>query len=1426
LIPQQIGTDGLPASERSQSPREVVQYHVLMQLFAAAGIPMREPRIRQLARDVGLRAPDGGLVTEARIEEWTGELLGLGHLERFPEGLQCAPMHGFAAFREGLLGGRLREWRRPLLALLQGDALRRFQYPLSFGQLVALLRITLCAELHEQQRRELLRQYRVADPARVYLAAFGSPFDAVVVERIPADERDAVVEGILARSLHEPNPSAREALVWAQLRSTASDASAELRYRTCEQLLWQGRNAADVRPLLLDDKSARGIALHAAAAAFAGEVVDATRLYELAERLFRDEERARGGDTRGMSGRSGRKPAGSTKSAGQSGAVLKLQLARPMAFARVATLLAADTADTLHEARRRCLDEVRSTTIPTAADSWRGVASAIEARGTPQSAPVALTAFSDDAFASLMSLAASSWAQLRTLDEAQRRTFDGWAQAYETAGYQRAALELQAGLAIIGNRVLEEFQKNTFTALFAEEQPWRRTLAALAAVIAPPKPPRPEAEDKPKRNVWMIELHGPGSTPAVSVREQTQLKGGRGWSRGRALAENELANPNLPEQDAAVLSALPPEARQLFMISNGAAYSTEAYRVLPALVGHPSVVFADAPFTVVQVIRATPALLVERRPDGGVRLRLPTASERREFAADDGEEYEVRAPYGASAMGCMLTRHSATRASVLQLTRAHRHIIDLIGLGLDIPGDGVEAARDFVAAVAELFEVHSQIATAVPETAADATIRAELSAVGSGLRLRLTVQPFAEGGPRYVPGVGGERVITELNGEPRAVLRDLDAERRGMQSVLTRLPMLDGGDACEWTSEDPERCLAIVSELQSVGEGVRVEWPAGKKIQVTRRYRTQDFRIQIGAEAGRDWFAVAGQLALDDGTVLPLQRLIELTRANGGRFLPLGDAGFLALSAGLRRRLDELALSGTEQTDGSRRVAALAAGSLAETLEDAVFDADPEWHARLERLHQAQGLEVGAPVALRAELRTYQREGFQWLARLAHWGAGACLADDMGLGKTVQAIALLLHRAAGGAAMVVAPTSVCPNWLDEIRRFAPTLNIFSFGGAERDDRVASAGAFDVVVVSYALLLQGLGALSSRRWHTLVLDEAQVVKNFATKRAQAVLKLSADFRLATTGTPVENRLDELWMLFRFLNPGLLGSREHFNERYAGPIERRQDAAAHAALKRLVAPFLLRRTKDEVLGELPPRAEIVHLIEPSERERAFHEALRRSAVDAIASGALPPEQRRFRVLVELTRMRRACCDPRLVAGDTGIDGLPGAKLEAFAELALELAAGGHRALVFSQFVDYLKILRDKLDALGLKYQYLDGSTAATARMLAVRSFQSGDGDFFLLSLKAGGVGLNLTAADYVIIADPWWNPAVEDQAAGRAHRMGQQRPVTVYRLVIKDSIEERIMSLHRDKRALAEGLFSGEEFGKALSVDELTALLREG
>jgi SNF2 family DNA or RNA helicase len=382
-----------------------------------------------------------------------------------------------------------------------------------------------------------------------------------------------------------------------------------------------------------------------------------------------------------------------------------------------------------------------------------------------------------------------------------------------------------------------------------------------------------------------------------------------------------------------------------------------------------------------------------------------------------------------------------------------------------------------------------------------------------------------------------------------------------------------------------------------------------------------------------------------------------------------------------------------------------------------------------------------------------------------------------------------------------------------------------YGEGDRAALLQQAAANDVVIVSYALLQIGEEAFTARRWATLVIDEAQAVKNAATRRAQAVAALQADFRLALTGTPVENRLADLWSIMNLLNPGLLGSAAQFQQRWAAAVERAADSGARERLRRLLAPFLLRRTKAAVLTDLPPRTEIVHRIEPGAEERAFLEAMRRDAVEriaAVADGAAPA-QAAFHVLAELTRLRRAACDPRLVAPELG---RVGAKVQEFEQLALELVEGRHKALVFSQFTDFLKLLAERLDSAGIRYQQLDGSTPAAERTRRVNAFQAGEGELFLISLKAGGFGLNLTAADYVLIVDPWWNPAAEDQALGRAHRIGQLRPVTVYRLVTAGSIEERIVEMHRDKRALADGLLEGQDQGRPIGADELRELLSTG
>jgi SNF2 family DNA or RNA helicase len=379
-----------------------------------------------------------------------------------------------------------------------------------------------------------------------------------------------------------------------------------------------------------------------------------------------------------------------------------------------------------------------------------------------------------------------------------------------------------------------------------------------------------------------------------------------------------------------------------------------------------------------------------------------------------------------------------------------------------------------------------------------------------------------------------------------------------------------------------------------------------------------------------------------------------------------------------------------------------------------------------------------------------------------------------------------------------------------------------FGSGDRALVLENLQPFDLVLCTYGLLQQEEVAemLAKVQWQVVVLDEAQAIKNMATKRSQAAMNLQAEFKLITTGTPIENHLGELWNLFRFINPGLLGSLDSFNERFANAIERGQNKAARNQLKRLIQPFLLRRTKNQVLKELPARTEILLQVELSSEEMAFYEALRRQAIAKLENSDAQAGAKHLQVLAEIMRLRRACCNPSLIMPDSPVKS---SKLETFGEVLQELLENRHKALVFSQFVDHLTILRNYLDEQKINYQYLDGSTPIKERKKRVDAFQNGEGDVFLISLKAGGTGLNLTAADYVIHMDPWWNPAVEDQASDRAHRIGQKRPVTIYRLVAKNTIEEKIVDLHHQKRDLADSLLEGTDVSGKVSTDQLLQLI---
>ena len=451
---------------------------------------------------------------------------------------------------------------------------------------------------------------------------------------------------------------------------------------------------------------------------------------------------------------------------------------------------------------------------------------------------------------------------------------------------------------------------------------------------------------------------------------------------------------------------------------------------------------------------------------------------------------------------------------------------------------------------------------------------------------------------------------------------------------------------------------------------------------------------------------------------------------------------------------------------------------------------------------------VGPPAHFRGELRSYQQQGVDWLSFLRQAELGALLADDMGLGKTVQAICAL-----EGPSLIVAPTSLLYNWAEELERFRPDLKISIFHGPRRE---ISAQA-DVVLTSYALLRIEADRLASIDWSTAVLDEAQNIKNPQSQAAQAAYRLNASFRIALTGTPVENRLEELWSQLHFLNPGLLGGRSDFEERYARPIAAGDDETSER-LRDRIRPFVMRRLKREVAPELPPRTDVILHCELDPEERAVYDAVRATRVEAAveqlrAGGGV------MAALEVLLRLRQAACHPALVPGQAAEQST---KLNLLSERLEQAVADGHRALVFSQWTALLDLTEPILKTSGIEFVRLDGSTQDRAGV--VRRFAADDGPpVMLVSLKAGGTGLNLTAADHVFLLDPWWNPAVEQQAADRAHRIGQTRPVVVHRIVARDTVEEGILELHKHKKALSESALGSGGESQGLSRDDLLALL---
>jgi SNF2 family DNA or RNA helicase len=628
--------------------------------------------------------------------------------------------------------------------------------------------------------------------------------------------------------------------------------------------------------------------------------------------------------------------------------------------------------------------------------------------------------------------------------------------------------------------------------------------------------------------------------------------------------------------------------------------------------------------------------------------------------------------------------------------------------------------------------------------------------------------------------------------------------------------MMQGGEV---HLEGPQ-LLALIDYIRPQEEQYVMEWLQGQPLRVKRTAEPRDWHIGLKGQGG--WFDLEGDVQLDDHTLLSIAQLLEMIGHQRGEYIRLSDTDYLHLTDSLRRQLSRLESVAVRQK-GKMRIPALTAGLLSdETLEgDFHVEADRALTDLRTRIAQSATLSPRVPAQLQATLRDYQQDGFQWIARLNHWGAGACLADDMGLGKTVQTIAYLIYKAKEGPSLVVAPTSVVPNWAKELARFAPSLHAVVLNScASRAEAIQEAGPGDIVVSTYGLLISESEALLAKQWNVACLDEAHTIKNRETKTSACAMQLQAAHRLILTGTPVQNHLGELWNLFQFINPGLLGSYEQFQEKYIQPIEVDHDKQRQQQLNRLVHPFMLRRTKHEVVEELPDKEEIICPVEMSQAEMGVYELIRRQAQEMVENGGAKVS---VATLAMITKLRQAACCAQLVEPKwQGTN----SKIDRLVDLMTDLREGGHRALVFSQFTSFFALVRQALDAAGLPYLYLDGSTPVRQRQQLVEEFQQGDCPFFLISLKAGGLGLNLTGANYIIHLDPWWNPAIEQQATDRAYRIGQTQKVTAYHLVSAHTIEEKILRLHATKRNLSDALLTGTDMSHKLTAKDLMAILEQG
>lgn len=887
----------------------------------------------------------------------------------------------------------------------------------------------------------------------------------------------------------------------------------------------------------------------------------------------------------------------------------------------------------------------------------------------------------------------------------------------------------------------------------------------------------------------------------LEVRIQQRLKNGE-WGAGKKLSYSAYQDGRFEMNE---------KDRIIWQNNTGNYYTPTLEAVLPHLVGDDRLLYDGGGYTrePVTVNEVKPFLVVSQEKKGiKIDSNLP-----------GGMDLDKKILWDFDTKNLTINYYPITQ-------QQRQYFKQFRALGT-IPAEAEPLLRRIFPNISEKVEIHSDFiegGTKLKEVNGQTKVCLRIVPSGNNFNLGISVTPLEGGKQSFNPGTGNRIIYDEVDGERCQVKRTLSHESNNGSLFMDFVDSL-GVETIEWNALlSPEDLLELLDFSREHKEEGYVEWPEGERVKL----KTSDpstWNISIKKNAG--WFDLEGEIPIDDDTVLSVGQFMELMQGTRGRFVRIDDEHYLSLSENLRKQLSRLeSLSSTSR--GKAHIPAVGMALMGEALNGELSIKHSKQVDELtDRIRKSARLRPEVPTDLNATLRDYQVDGYKWISRLDSWGAGACLADDMGLGKTIQTIAFLLSKAQDGPALVVAPASVVPNWQKEMARFAPTLRCDVLNDADdRNALIKEAGAGQVVLSTYGLLVTQQEALIEKPWATICLDEAHTIKNRDTKTSGVCMKLQSQHRLILTGTPIQNHLGELWNLFQFINPGLLGSYESFGKKFITPIEGNGDDDRRQQLKRIIAPFMLRRTKQEVVAELPDKQDITISVELSKEEMAAYEVFRRKAQKELEEIQLQGSSMNVNALAEITRLRMCSCDVRLAEKSwTGHS----SKIESFLDLALELAEGGNRALVFSQFTSFLDMVKDALDRSpehkNIKYFYLDGSTPMRQRSKMVDAFQKGECQLFLISLKAGGLGLNLTGANYVIHLDPWWNPAIEQQATDRAHRIGQQQKVTVYHLVSQHTIEEKILRLHETKRDLADSLLEGSNQSHKITVDQLLGLIKD-